>query len=147
MHPGLAKKNFERDIAKLREELVCAFNWQINSKEFPVFDVTIKHTIPIRLRLRCDDWDENPPSIEALAEDGTPWKKSEIGKKHKFKGGVFNAHGETDPGFICMAGSREYHGAPGNHVGDKWENYRGKSGMDLVGIVAQLAHCWRRTMK
>jgi hypothetical protein len=140
VHEALARVNFDRDVAGFG---VAAerFGLVIHSRAFPVVDATIRHSKPLRVRLRGDDWDELPPSIELLNPDGTSWSSA-------VPGGVFHpgAHPNTGGPFICMRGSREYHTHP-NHSNDKWEQYRGQAGMGLTGILVQLAAAWRKAVQ
>lgn len=142
MHEILARANFDRDVKALKEvDGAARRGLKLNDLDFPTIDVNICHTQDLRLRLTCDDWDDLPPAIELLQPDGTPWIAA-------LPGGVFNSgpHRFTKKCFICMRGSREYH-THENHTNDKWENYRGQDGMDIVGIVAQLGRAWRKAIK
>lgn len=141
MHEALARSKFERDAALLTERLVAVQGLTVHELGFPIVDITIVHTNAIRLRLLCNDWDDQPPSITLLNPDGSPWSA-------RLPGGVFNAgaHPGTGRPFICMRGSREYHTHP-SHRNDAWPNYRGQNGMNLVGLLMQLCDVWRSTMQ
>jgi hypothetical protein len=141
VHEALARVNFDRDVAGFSDVAAERFGLFIHSRAFPVLDATIRHTKPLRVRLRGDDWDDLPPSIELLNPDGTPWSSA-------VPGGVFHPgpHPDTHRPFICMRGSREFHTFPG-HVNEKWEQYRGQDGMGLAGILVQLAVAWRKAVQ
>ena len=138
MHVALAKKRFERDVAILTETYLRARKWLCHTKEFPTLDVTFLGDSPLRLRLTGQQWDEEPPSIELLDEDGAPYSGS-------IPGGPFNPgpHEKTGKPFICHQGAYEYHTHP-SHLGDQWASYKGKDGWNLLGILDQLCTYWRR---
>lgn len=139
VHEALAKANFERDVAALSDVAAVRLNLTVHAKGFPVLDATVNHKRPIRFRMTAPNWNEQPPSIEILKPDGEPWTEP-------LPGGVFNSslHDVTRRPFICMRGALEYH-THSSHLNEKWETYRGQSGMELVGILMQLAEAWRRT--
>jgi len=142
VHEALAKACFEKEAETLKDaDAALRRGLILHSREYPVIDVTVQHSKPLRLRMRCDDWDDLPPSIELLNADGTPWKSG-------LPGGVFHGgpHKNTGLPFICMRGSREYHTHEG-HLQDKWDKYRGQDGMGLVGILVQLGNAWRKAVK
>ena len=141
MHEALAKANFERDVAVMTDGFAALNKFIVHARDYPVLDVTIEHTKPLRLRFRGDGFDELPPAIAILKLDGTPWTDP-------LPGGIFNGgpHSVQGGPFICMRGAREYH-THSSHVSDKWENYRMQDGMGIVGILMQLAGVWRRDVK
>ena len=141
MHEALAKANFERDVAVLTDSTATRQHLTIHARDYPILDVTVQHTKPIRLRFHGDGFDELPPAIAILKPDGPPWSEA-------LPGGVFNGgpHSVKGGPFICMRGSREYH-THGSHVNDKWDTYRGQDGMGIYGILMQLAGVWRRDVK
>jgi hypothetical protein len=139
VHEALARANFERDVAALPAATADRLGLTVHSRVFPILDVTIKHTTPIRLRFHGDSFDELPPSIDILKPDGSAWTGPWAGD------GTFNggAHSVKGGPFICMRGSREYH-THGGHTNDAWDNYRKQDGMGIVGILMQLVRVWRR---
>jgi hypothetical protein len=84
VHEALARVNFDRDVAGFSDVAAERFGLVIHNRTFPVLEATIRHTKPLRVRLRGDDWDDLPPSIELLNLDGTPWSSA-------VPGGVFQA--------------------------------------------------------
>lgn len=135
-HEMVARPLFEEDVAHLTDRVAASIGVVVNSKTWPVLDVTIEHSIPLRLRFTCDNWSEQPPSIKLLNADGAPFSG-------KLPGGIFNAGNGK---FICMRGSREYH-QHSNHLNDRWESYRDQDGMTIVGILQQLRQAWVRLAK
>ncbi|MBB4374427.1 hypothetical protein GGD63_007257 [Bradyrhizobium sp. cir1] len=112
-------------------------NLVVHSRDYPILDVTVQHTQPVRLRFQGDSFDELPPLVTILHPDGTA-------HRGPFPpGGVFNAgpHSKHGGPFVCMRGSRDYHT---HHLEDAWSNYRGQDGMGIVGILMQLASVWRK---
>ena len=145
MIEALSRATFDRDIAAIDARVAEMRNWTIVEASFPVFDVIFNHAAsPIRLRLACSDWDEVPPSIDLLHIDGTCMAGSRLPAN---TGSVFNQgkHERTGRPFICMRGSREYH-THSSHVSDRWENYRGKPGNDIGGLVYQLWRVWKKAV-
>ncbi|MGO4569975.1 hypothetical protein AB4Z52_34330 [Rhizobium sp. 2YAF20] len=144
MLEAISKAEFDRDVGQLDERTASKYRWRTLSKTYPIFDVVFEHDAarPLRLRLNCEDWDDLPPSIEILNEDGT----APTGPPPNV-GNVFNAsaHPNTGKMFVCMRGSREFH-THTSHVHEHWSNYRGQSGMDLLGIVLQLWRAWKRAV-
>ena len=130
-HEAIAKPGFEQDLAALSDSVAERLNVVVHSKDWPILDVTIQHTRPLRLRFTCDNWNDLPPSIALLNSDGAPFSGP-------LPGGIF--HGGR---FICMRGSREYHNHP-NHRNDNWENYRDQDGMNIFGIFMQIRSEWLR---
>lgn len=140
MHEALARLNFDKDVGALGDLAAERFGLTVHSRVYPILDATIQHTTPLRLRLQADSWDEQPPSIHLLNPDGSAWTGT-------LPGGVFNPgpHSNGQRNFICMRGSHEYH-THGGHLNDCWEQYRGKDGMNLIGILVQLAVAWRKAL-
>ena len=137
MHEALARANFERDVAFLTDAVAARLRLTLHSRAFPVLDATVEHNKPLRLRMMADDWNDLPPSIALLKPDGTAWTET-------LPGGIFNP-GSAGRSFICMRGSREYY-TLGGHTNDAWDNYRDQDGMELVGILMQLARAWRQAV-
>jgi hypothetical protein len=141
VHEALVKANFEADAAKLSDESAARVGLKIHARIYPILDVTVRHSRPLRLKLHCDSWDELPPSIELLNPDGS----FVTDVPH---GGIFHPgpHPNTGRPFVCMRGTREYH-THSSHLNDHWDNYRGQDGMNLPGIIMQIARVWRRLAK
>jgi hypothetical protein len=96
---------------------------------------------PLRLRLRAENWNDQPPSAELLETNGALMASDRIPR-----GGVFNggSHPKTKHPFVCMAGLLEYHTHP-SHVSDHWENYKSRCSHNLTGILFQLWDSWKAT--
>lgn len=144
MLEALSKAAFERDIGRIDMRSVRMYGWTIVSSTYPVLDVIFNHASAssLRLRLICRDWDELAPSIELLDKEG-----AYLASAPPNAGGVFNGGGHPSTGrpFVCMRGAREYH-THSSHTTDHWDNYRGRPGMDLWGIVLQLWRAWKKSV-
>jgi hypothetical protein len=144
MLEALSRATFGRDMKRLDPRAAEKWGWKIVTTDYPVFDVSFTHATaaPLRLRLLYKDWDELPPVIELLDAGGNP-----LSTQPPNVGGVFHPgpHPNTGRPFVCMRGAREYH-THFSHVGDLWDNYRGKSGLDLPGIVLQLWRAWKKAV-
>ncbi len=143
MHPLASKTKFDEQTRGFTENLLRVRGWKIHSIEHPVVDVefTSLNRNGLRLRLICDNWDNDPPSIQLLSAAG-----DRLLSVKRDPAGVINdsRHPHTGYPFICMRGSREYH-THSSHVTDHWSNYRGKSSYDLGGILSQIWRAWMKT--
>lgn len=142
MHSALSEGLFEQQTSKIAGSILEVRKWRVMVRAFPYFEVmfTEEARRAIRVRMACDNWNDAPPSIAILAEDGAPLVALPTGS------GIFNssAHPATHAPFICMAGVREFHNHP-SHTGDSWENYRTRSSYDLGGILTQIWHGWLKS--
>ena len=140
VHKVLAQANFEQDTSVLSPRFLSTHDWVLNEHSFPILDVTFLGTRPLRVRFTCDNWNDLPPSAELLEQDGAAVAQA-------LPGGVFNpsAHPKTGRQFVCMRGIREFHEHP-SHIQEQWDTHRGKDGMDLVGLMIQLSHAWRKAV-
>lgn len=139
MHPAASRALFDAAMVTLEPRLLEARGWQIVTSTYPTLDIVFRDAArkPLRLRLNCTDWNELPPEIELLKEDGS-YPPEICGGGGQFN---LNPHPITQRYFVCMIGSREYH-THSSHVGDLWENYRSRSAYDLHGIAFQLWRAW-----
>lgn len=140
MLEALSRAAFERDAGRLGARLAAQRGWTVIRNAYPVLDVVFRQgDRSLRLRLDCSGWDDLPPSIELLAEDG-----SALGTVPA-SNAVFHPgpHPTTGRPFVCMRGSREFHTHP-SHLYEAWDNYRGQAGNDLLGLVDQLCRAWKR---
>lgn len=140
MHEALAKAKFARDVELLSPVFLENRGWTLNSADFPVLDVTFESKSSLRVQLRCDQWNELPPSAQLLRQDGNSWT---VG----LRGPTFHQDGHPTTGrpFICMVGSREYH-THSSHLGDHWSNYKDQDGMNLLGLLDRFNRAWRKEM-
>ena len=140
----LSRAKFEGDVGRLSARTVAHRSWTVVSAQYPIFDVIFGHSsaAPLRIRMVCDQWNDLPPSIELLAADG-----QYLAAAPPNVGSIFNgsAHPSTGRPFVCMRGAREFHTHP-SHLGERWDGYRGKPGMDLLGIREQLWRGWKRAV-
>jgi len=139
-HEAIARPLFEADVAALTDPAAERLQLVVHTKQWPVLDVTVAHSKPLRLRFTCDSWNTLAPSIQLQAIDGTPLRALPPGMS-----GIFNPgpHPTTGLPFVCMRGSREYHNHPG-HQNDRWDQYRNVDGMNIVGILMQLKDEWQK---
>jgi hypothetical protein len=146
----VSKQKFDQAVAVLTPRLLKAYGWTLVAADYPLLDIVFEEgaTPPLRVRLSCEGWDEEPPSIALLTPGGQPIPAKNndpvYGPLFARSSSVFNAgpHDNTSQAFVCMRGSREYHTHAG-HRTDSWDNYRNKSGNDLIGLVAQLHRVWK----
>lgn len=127
-------------MALLTSELCESRGWRIVTGAFPLLDVEFSASgrVAMRVRLVCDDWDALPPSVSFHSAEGTALAALPTAPNTPFNN---SAHPVVGRPFLCMVGSREYHTHP-SHTGDLWENYRGKPGYDLGGLVTQIWRAW-----
>lgn len=139
MHEALAKLNFERDTQFFDADCAAKIGMTLHENVFPVIDVTVNHSRPIRLKLTARNWDSEPSSIQLLTPNGDAWKEQLPG------GNVFNQgpHPTTGLPFVCMRGVLEYH-THSSHLNDAWADHRKATGMEPVGVLMQVAAAWRK---
>lgn len=142
MNPSFSKLIFEKETNGFTTRLLEIRSWIINEKSYPYLDVTF-HSIerkPLRIKIICENYNEEPASIQLLNEDGTFLLKAPTGQ------GVINPgiHPVTNRPFICSPGSKEYH-IHSSHLNDSWENYKGQPGYDLGGMLTQIYNAWKKT--
>jgi len=142
MNSILSKEIFENQTKHIKGRLLEARQWRVNEMSHPILDVTFLSSTrrPLRIKMKCDRYDELPASIEILSEDGSFLMKPPTGTN------VINvgAHSVTGRPFICSPGSFEYHTHSG-HTNDLWENYKNKSDYDLGGMLTQIHNAWSKT--
>jgi hypothetical protein len=144
MNAEISKALFADQVANLTDRLLATRSWVVNSREYPTLDVTFLSATrsSLRVRLQCSDWNTAPPSIELLSESGEFLTTRTI----PVGSGVINAgqHPVTQRPFICTPGSLEYH-THSSHIGDGWDNYKGKSSFSLGEILTQVYSAWLTT--
>jgi Predicted metal binding domain len=144
MHPQVSKALFDQAVASLRsnDSLLSLNQWRALVAEFPVLRIGITHrrTGTIRaFQFEASDWDEKPLSMTVVHEEtGAPlpapeWPR-DVGRGHWHASGYSVNSGP----FLCMPGIREYH-LHSSHVGDAWDNYRGKPGYSFLEIVLKVS--------
>lgn len=142
MNQTLSKAIFEKETLGFTDRLLEVRSWTINEKSFPILDVTFHSSErkSLRIKMICENYNEDPTSIELLNEDGTFLLLAPKGH------GVINPslHPNTNRPFICSPGSKEYH-KHSSHLNDSWENYKGQSGYDLGGMLTQIYNAWKKT--
>ena len=143
MNNALSRALFESEVNALNSaRLLELRNWAINEMAFPVLDITFckPSRNSFRVRLLCNEWNERPPSIEFLSAAGTYLVKAPSGSGVLHQG----PHPNTQRPFVCTPGTLEYHTHP-SHLQDFWDNYKGKSGFDLGGLLTQIWKAWKIT--
>jgi hypothetical protein len=140
MNEALSKALFEQEVSGLTPRLLKLRNWKLYSREFPVLDVGFcaPGRPELRVRLRATNWNDQAASVELLNAEGQFLAQA---PRHP----VFNnsAHPITGRPFVCMAGAHEYHTHP-SHLGDSWENYKGKPAFRLGELAAQIWQAWSK---
>jgi hypothetical protein len=142
MHPAAAKALFDAEIVTLTPALAERRGWTFHALEYPLIDCSFakQGRTPLRLRMICDNWNDQPPSITLHTVDGTMLTTPLANPT-----GVFHLgpHPSTSRLFICMRGSREYHIHP-SHVNDPWEVLKDQSSYSLGGILTQVWNAWQK---
>lgn len=116
--------------------------WTIHAASYPVLEIGFAslERKPLRIRVRCDGWNGEPPAIEWLDEVGSPLASIPQGPGGQLNNGP---HPVTGRPFVCMAGVREYHAHP-SHISDSWDSYRSRAGYDLGGVITQVWRAWQQ---
>lgn len=137
---------FDAEITKL-SRLAAACGWIVHEAVFPTIDVSFfgKEKRPLRIKIRADNWNEQPASVELLESDGSFVK---VGQAPQYPSGIFHQgpHPTSQHPFVCMVGTREYHTHP-SHVPDLWDNYRCRDQSTLLGLLLQIWNGWRRSTR
>lgn len=141
MHELLSQRLFDEQVKHLTPRLAQSRGWVVHQVSYPIldFEFQTEGRTPLRLRLNCQNWNTQPPSIDLLDSAGAYLQKLPGGMSP-----VFNpsAHERTARPFVCMRGSLEYHTHP-NHLTDRWESLRTSDNYTLGGILTQLWHAWQ----
>jgi Predicted metal binding domain len=136
--PAVSRRKFERELECIRTQaagFIEAAAWDVVDATYPVLAVVFTHPGSKRrvgFRFLCDDWDELPPSLSLFhPETGQelPWDKW---PQQGWSAG--NPHPTTGKPFLCLPGIREYH-IHSSHLGDKWDNLRGRQTYSLRYIL------------
>lgn len=145
MHPELAKACFEADLAALPAELAEMRGWQLLERTYPILDIafTAVQGSYLRLRMNCENWNEQPPSIALLDRSGQPITSTVASSTNIFHQGP---HTNTGRPFVCMPGVLEYH-THSSHLTDHWEPRRNLPGFRLLEIVTQIWNGWSKVNK
>lgn len=140
MHELVSRQLFEDGVRGLTPELAKDRGWTIHKVEYPVVDISFAapNRKTIRARFLFDDWDAQPPSVEWLSPEGDYLSALPASPRGQLNS---SAHETTGRPFVCMVGVREYHTHP-SHRTDQWDNYRGRPGYDLGGIITQVWRAW-----
>lgn len=153
----VSKRLFDDALSPLTPRLEKGWGWIVNEASYPILDVTFVRPgkRSIRVRLSCEGWDDEPPSMTLLTPDGEPLESPWQGGNPEYAGlftpgpsgnTIFNGgpHELTGKPFVCMRGSKEFHTYSG-HRHELWDNYRGQTGNDLLGLLAQVWKAWSRS--
>lgn len=143
MNNALSKLVFNEQTKHFSQRLLEIRSWSLNEIQFPILDITFSHTDrqPFRVCMVCENYDESPCAIELLNLKGEFLIQTPTGSNVINQG----KHPNTKRPFICSPGSLEYH-THTNHLNDLWENYRGKSGFDIGGMISQIHNAWLKTI-
>lgn len=143
MNPVLSKVFFESQTKDLGGRIAQIRSWVIHSLTYPVIDISFTHgnRKAFRVRMKCENYNELPPSIELLSKDEKFLKKVPIGTFVLNQG----PHPITKRPFICNPGSLEYH-THRSHKNDLWDNYRKRPEYNLGGILTQIYNAWCKTI-
>ena len=140
MHLAAAKALFQEHTRNLSPALARRRGWVIHLIEFPIIDCafTAPERTPLRLRLRCDNWNDFPPAVSLHAADGSSLTALQANPTGVFHQG---RHPTTQRPFVCMRGVLEYH-THTSHVSDLWERVKHSSRYTLGGIITQIWDAW-----
>lgn len=142
MHPAASKAKFDAEVALLTPDYLRVKRWTLWSAAYPMLDLTIEAKRPLRLRVDCDNWNEAPPSVALLSQEGAFLTEAEV---QPLAGSIFNhsAHEQTGRPFVCMRGVREFH-THSSHRHEVWDIHRAEEGNNILGIVSQITRALRK---
>jgi hypothetical protein len=129
--PEVSKRLFDEEVGAMRG--MGRFNgggFEVVSATYPDLVVRLPHPKGSRrFRFRCNEWDEQPPSVKPVDDAG-----NELAGEPS--GGLFMG---LNPGWgLCAPGTREYHG---HHTENPWSAHRDST--RLVDIVVRVAFHYR----
>ena len=132
MDPSVSKTLFDDEVEAMRAMARFNSGWRIATAEFPDLVVELPHPSGARrlFRLRCDDWDEQPPSVKSVDTDGNELAQQPSGGKWM---GLNTGWG------LCAEWTREYHA---HHTENPWSSHR--EHVTLARIVASVAAHYRK---
>ncbi len=133
MDPAVSEAKFTREVETLRGlPHFCGGGWSLVSAAYPELVIELPHPSGVRrrFRLRCEDWDESPPSVATLGPDG--------GRVNEPEG---SSWGNLSTGWgLCAPGTREYHA---HHGENPWLNYRART--SLAVVITTIFDFYRRS--
>jgi hypothetical protein len=142
MHELVSSELFNQAVMHL-DRIAKTRGWVFHELKYPIIDCEFQREgkIPLRLKIKCDNWDEQPPSITLLEADGTPLKHIQNST------GVFNTspHTVTGQAFVCMRGTREYH-THESHLTDIWESIKAQDKYTIGNIITQIWRDWQESV-
>lgn len=149
MHEALSRTLFDRQTKEISQALLDLRGWKGLVIAYPVIEVSFVKAgrAELRVRMRCDEWNDRAPSVELLKADGSRLTSGSLGEVVN-PGDQFHSgpHEATGFPFICMAGTLEYH-THSSHVSDHWQNYKQRDAYTLGGILSQIWRAWEKKAK
>jgi hypothetical protein len=132
--PAVSKALFDDEVEAMRRRAFYGNHGsrKIVSAVYPDLVVDLPHPSGVRrrFRFRCDDFDEQPPSVKSVDEAGSVLEGQPT---DNYFAGLSTGWG------LCKAGTREYHA---HHGDDLWANHRGQ--LTLGKIVDRVATYYRK---
>lgn len=132
MEPAASKKLFGVEVRAMRKLARFKTSWPIISATYPDLVVELPHPSGAkrRFRFRCDNWDEQPPSVKSVDAEGNVLDGQPTG-------GLFM---QLNGGYgLCAPGTREYHR---HHGENPWANHQEST--SLADIIARVAAFYRK---
>jgi hypothetical protein len=129
--PAVSKRLFDEEVAEMGAQARFAKSWPIISGTYPDLVVDLPHPTGVkrRFRFRCDDWDDQPPSVKSVDAEGNELANEPTG--HLWMG--------LNSGWgLCAPGTREYHA---HHTENPWANQE----LSLAEIVVSVAGHYRKS--
>lgn len=132
MDPSVSEALFDEEVGKMRQWVRFKDGrWAIVSATFPDLIVELPHPSGLRrrFRLRCDDWNEKPPSVKSVNAAGEELPSEPTGGKWM----------RLNTGYgLCAEWTREYHA---HHTNNPWSSHQEE--ITLARIVASVAKHYR----
>lgn len=147
MDPVISQELFAEQVEEVRQsELLSMLGWTVLRAEHPELMVSMIHPNG-RCRnflLDCTRFDELPPSIKLVGNEGTPIVDAAalpVGEPHFFR---YNNPSNPYPS-MCYEFTAEYY--DWWHAGsvEVWHSRRGRPDYRILGILNQLYQLYRQT--
>jgi hypothetical protein len=129
--PAASKRLFDDEVAEMRARARFVETWAIISATYPDLVVELPHPSGARrrFRFRCDEWDDQAPSVKSVDANGNELANEPVGPLFM---GLNTGYG------LCAPGTREYHD---HHKENPWPN----QSLSLAQIVVRVASHYRRS--
>lgn len=134
MDPAASRALFDEEIDPLKRlAMFKGGGLVILSAAYPDLVVELPHPSGKRrrFRLRADNWNELPPSVQPIDADGNDVRGEPSGGYWTTLNGSWG---------LCVPGTREYHQ---HHAENPWANHRAST--TIANVLGRVYFCYRQS--